>query len=74
VVLVTVPYLAYLVLLNVETLMAPLANLIETNVDSISRNLINAVVALLVGGPQMYATWTRTALDTDFFEKHTRLI
>jgi hypothetical protein len=74
VVLVTVPYLAYLVLLNVETFMAPLANLIETNVDSISRNLINAVVALLVGGPQMYATWTRTALDTDFFEKHTRLI
>lgn len=73
-VLVTVPYLAYLVLLNVETFMAPLANLIETNVDSISRNLINAVVALLVGGPQMYATWTRTALDTDFFEKHTRLI
>ena len=74
VVLVTVPYLAYLALLNVETLMAPLANLMETDVDSISRNLVNAVVALLVGGPHMYATWPRTELDTDFREKHTRLI
>jgi hypothetical protein len=74
VVLVAVPYLAYLALLNVETLTAPLAKLMGANVDSISRNLVNAVVALLVGGPHMYATWTRTALDTDFREKHTRLV
>jgi hypothetical protein len=74
VVLVTVPYLVYLALLNADTFMAPLANLMETDVDSISRNLVNAVVALFVGGPHMYATWTRTALDTDFREKHTRLV
>jgi hypothetical protein len=74
VVLVAVPYLAYLALLNVEALTAPLAKLMGANVDSISRNLVNAVVALLVGGPHMYATWTRTALDTDFREKHTRLV
>ena len=74
VVLVTVPYLGYLALLNFEALTAPLADLMGANADSISRNLVNAVVALLVGGPHMYATWTRTALDTDFREKHTRLI
>jgi hypothetical protein len=74
VVLVAVPYLGYLALLNVQTLMTPLANLMGASVDSISRNLVNAVVALLVGGPHMYATWTRTALDTDFREKHSRLI
>jgi hypothetical protein len=74
VVLVTVPYLAYLALLNVEALIAPLANMMGTSVDSISRNLVNGVVALLVGGPHMYATWTRTALDTDFREKHSRLV
>lgn len=74
VVLVAVPYLAYLALLNIETLTAPLANLMGASPDSISRNLVNAVVALLVGGPHMYATWTRTALDTDFREKHTRFL
>lgn len=74
VVLVTVPYLAYLALVNIETIMTPLANIVGASADSISRNLVNAVVALLVGGPHMYATWTRTALDTDFREKHTRLV
>jgi hypothetical protein len=74
VVLVTVPYLAYLGLLNLRTLTAPLASMMGASPDSISRNLVNAVVALLVGGPHMYATWTRTALDTDFREKHTRFI
>jgi hypothetical protein len=74
VLLVTVPYLGYLVLLNFESLISPLAELMGTSADSISRNLVNAVVALLVGGPHMYATWTRTALDTDFREKHTRLV
>ncbi len=74
VVLVAVPYLAYLALLNVESLTAPFANAMGASSDSISRNLVNAVVALLVGGPHMYATWTRTALDTDFREKHTRFL
>ncbi len=74
VVLVAVPYLAYLALLNFETLTSPIADVMGASADSISRNLVNAVVALLVGGPHMYATWTRTALDTDFREKHSRLI
>jgi len=74
VVLVTFPYLAYLALIGIETITAPLANLMGASTDSLSRNLVNGVVALLVGGPHMYATWTRTALDTDFLEKHTRLV
>jgi hypothetical protein len=74
VVLVTVPYLAYLGLLNLRAITGPLASMMGASPDSISRNLVNGVVALLVGGPHMYATWTRTALDTDFREKHTRLL
>ncbi|TFH35906.1 MAG: hypothetical protein E4G99_06230 [Anaerolineales bacterium] len=74
VVLVTVPYLAYLALINLETITAPLATMMGASTDSVSRNLVNAVVALLVGGPHMYATWTRTALDTDFREKHPRFL
>lgn len=74
VVLVAVPYIGYLALLNFQAFTAPLANLMGASADSISRNLVNGVVALLVGGPHMYATWTRTALDTDFREKHTRLV
>ena len=68
--LVTVPYLSYLLLTNLGPLLKPVAGLIGADVESFSRNLVNATVALLVGGPHMYATWTRTALDVDFFAKH----
>lgn len=74
VVLVAVPYLAYLGLLRFEQVIQPLAETFGANVDSMSRNLVNAVVALLVGGPHMYATWTRTALDVDFSQKHRRFL
>lgn len=74
VILVTVPYLAYLLLVRLGPVLHPLANLIGADVESFSRNLVNATVALLVGGPHMYATWTRTALDVDFFSKHRVLV
>ncbi len=51
-----------------------LADTFGANVDSFSRNLVNAFVALAVGGPLMYATFTRTALDHDFAQKHPRLL
>jgi hypothetical protein len=35
-----------------------------------SRNSVNALVALLIGGPHMYATFTRTFLDSDFRRRH----
>ncbi len=74
VVLVASPYLAYIGILRLETVLQPVASLFGTTVDSLARNLINAVVAFLVGGPHMYATFTRTFLDRNFSQGHTRLM
>ncbi|MBI4548449.1 MAG: hypothetical protein HY707_10735 [Ignavibacteriae bacterium] len=43
------------------------------NADA-SRNLVNGMVALLVGGPHMYATFTRTAFDKNFSRQHKTLL
>jgi hypothetical protein len=72
--LVAAPYLTYLALIELQSLIAPLAGNFGASPESFSRNLVNAGVALLVGGPHMYATFTRTALDHDFFKAHSRLI
>jgi len=74
VILVAVPYGSYLLLLKLSPVLQPLANFIGADAESFSRNLVNATVALLVGGPHMYATWTRTALDVEFFSRHRRLV
>ncbi len=70
VVLVVTPYLTYLGLTQLETLLGPLASTLGTTVDDLSRNIVNGTVALLIGGPHMYATFTRTALDKDFQKKY----
>ena len=74
VVLVTLPYLAYIGLLEMQPALTPLAVRLGTTVDDLSRNIINAVVALAVGGPHMYATFTRTALDRVYVQKRKRMI
>jgi len=74
VVLVASPYLAYLGLLRLAPVFQGLATVFGANVDSFSRNLVNGFVALVVGGPHMYATFSRTALDHDFAKKHPRLL
>lgn len=74
VVLVTVPYLAYIGLLELQPALTPLAGRLGTTVDDLSRNIINGVVALAVGGPHMYATFTRTALDRAYVQKRKRMI
>jgi hypothetical protein len=74
VILVAVPYVSYIILLKLEPVLNPVAGLLGADVESFSRNLVNATVALLVGGPHMYATWTRTALDVEFFAKHRVLV
>ena len=74
VLLVTVPYLSYIALLQMERLLGPIATTFGTDIDNISRNIINATVALLIGGPHMYATFSRTALDRDYVKKHPRVI
>jgi hypothetical protein len=70
VVLVAFPYLAYLGLLELQTALSPLAAAAGASAESVSRNLINGVIALLVGGPHMYATFSRTAFDSGFASKH----
>jgi hypothetical protein len=70
VVMVAIPYLTYLGLLSLEASLAPLAARLGTSIDDLSRNLINGMVALLVGGPHMYATFSRTAMDTDFAQRN----
>ena len=57
VILVPIPYLMWLGL-----------NQLGINED-ITRNIINGVVALAVGGPHMYCTFTRTLIDKDFVTK-----
>ena len=74
VVLVATPYLAYLGLLSLEFAIEPMAEYFGASVDSLSRNIVNAGVALLVGGPHMYATFTRTALDRKFTRQHRKLM
>jgi len=69
VIMVGIPYFTYLGLLSVETSLAPFAARLGTSVDDLSRNVINGMVALLVGGPHMYATFSRTAMDTEFAQR-----
>jgi hypothetical protein len=60
--LVPIPYLLYI--LGVQ---------LGVNPD-VSRNAVNLAVALLVGGPHMYATFMRTALDEKFVKRYPALI
>lgn len=55
VVLVTIPYLTWLLMRDVLQ--------VESDVG---RQAVNLLIAVLIGGPHMYATFTRTALDRDF--------
>ncbi|MBX3083695.1 MAG: hypothetical protein KF716_18825 [Anaerolineae bacterium] len=60
--LVPLPYLVYLLGVNLGIH------------DDVARNGVNLVVALLVGGPHMYATFLRTALDKNFVKRYPMLI
>ncbi len=42
--------------------------------DDVSRNLVNAFVAIAVGGPHMMSTFLRTGLDESFKERYPVLI
>jgi hypothetical protein len=59
VVLVAVPYLIWLLMSDV------------LGVESdMGRQAVNLMIAVLIGGPHMYATFTRTALDQGFRSKY----
>ena len=70
VVLVALPYTAYLILLYLGETLQPVANVMGTDIDGFSRNLVNFAVAFLIGGPHMYVTFTRTYMNQDFTAKH----
>jgi hypothetical protein len=61
-------------LLKLGPLVQPLASFLGTNINDLSRNLVNDTVALLIGGPHMYVTFTRTFLDRSFSARHRRYL
>lgn len=63
VLLVPVPYLLYLLGVNQLGLH-----------EDVSRNIINGVVAVAVGGPHMMSTFLRTGLDKNFKQRYPMLI
>lgn len=60
--LVPLPYILYLI-----------GTALNINPD-VSRNAVNLLVAVAVGGPHMYATFMRTALDKQFVNRYPMLI
>ena len=70
--LVVLPFAAYEafnVLLGMDGLRSAIG-IDPADVLDVSRNAVNALIALLIGGPHMYATYTRTFLDRDFRSRH----
>ena len=70
--LVILPFVAYEIFkyfLGIESVRATLG-VAPADILDVSRNTVNGIIALLIGGPHMYATYTRTFLDGDFRKKH----
>src|SRR5512143_2894699 len=42
----------------------------RSDILDVARNTVNGLIALLIGGPHMYATFTRTFLDGEFRRGH----
>lgn len=63
VVLVPLPYLIWIFMSDV----------MQVESDT-GRQAVNLLIAGLIGGPHMYATFTRTAMDHNFRDKHRSLI
>ena len=63
VILVPLPYLIWLLMKDVF--------MVESDAG---RQAVNLLIAGLIGGPHMYATFTRTALDNDFREQYAGFV
>jgi hypothetical protein len=74
VMLVTLPYLVYLGLVQFEPTLGPAASALHTTVDDLSRNIVNGIVALLVGIPHTFSTFSRTRFDRDYVRTHRTMI
>ncbi len=66
VIVVPLPYLVYLLLRA--------ANPADSGWDDWARNLVNAFVAVAIGGPHMMSTFLRTGLDDNFKKRYPMLI
>ncbi len=76
-VLVAVPILTYLFANQATDSINSLLSVLGIDFvwdDDASRNLVNGMIALFIGGPHMYATYTRTALEKNFTSKHKMLM
>lgn len=70
--LVILPFAAYEIfqyLLGVSSIRSAIG-VGSSDILDVSRNTVNGFIALFIGGPHMYATFTRTFLDTDFRKHH----
>lgn len=70
--LVILPFIAYEAFqyfLGIEAVRQALG-ITPADILDFSRNTVNGMIALLIGGPHMYATYTRTFLDGEFRKKH----
>lgn len=63
VVLVPIPYLTWILMRDV----------LQVESDT-GRQAVNLLIAGLIGGPHMYATFTRTTLDNSFREKYSLFV
>lgn len=72
--LAPLPYLAYLGFLQLQPLITSAAAALNTTPDDLSRNMVNAIVAILVGIPHTFATFTRTRFDKDYTRQHRAMI
>ena len=73
---VVLPFLAY-ELFTYLLSFASIRNFLGVHprdVLDVSRNTVNGIIALLIGGPHMYATYTRTFLDGGYRREHTRML
>lgn len=71
-VLVILPFAAYEIfqyVLGIESVRLSLG-VSTADILDVSRNSVNGMIALLIGGPHMYATYTRTFLDGEFRKHH----
>jgi len=71
-VLVLLPFVAYEVfiyLFGFESVRQSVGVSIADKHD-VARNIVNGLISLFIGGPHMYATYTRTFLDGEFRKRH----
>jgi hypothetical protein len=74
--LVIFPFAAYEVMryiLGLESI-RQVFGIAPADVLDFARNTVNGVISLLIGGPHMYATYTRTFLDGDFRKQHVAFL